>query len=125
MMRLNKKQAVQLTLALWDWLYENPTKSKEDWPGWKKNGGKYPDVTDDCFCCEYTQFREDENYRRSMTITYDSGCESYCPLNEELKGCRHDDSFWQKWINAKSSRTKKKYAGKIANASAKKLVEFC
>ena len=39
---------------LWNYLAENPTKQKEDWPEWKINGGKYSNVEYHCFACEFT-----------------------------------------------------------------------
>ncbi len=39
---------------LWNYLAENPTKQKEDWPEWKVNGGKYSRVDGNCFACEFT-----------------------------------------------------------------------
>ena len=37
---------------LWNWLSHNPFKRKSDWPGWEKNGGKYPDAGNECFACD-------------------------------------------------------------------------
>ena len=39
---------------LWNYLAENPTKWKEDWPKWKINGGEYSSVCHHCFACEFT-----------------------------------------------------------------------
>ena len=40
-------------LCLWDWCIKNPQKEKSEWPGWKRNGGKYEDQPFDCFACGY------------------------------------------------------------------------
>lgn len=39
---------------LWNYLAENPTEWKEDWPGWEVNGGEYSKVDSNCFACEFT-----------------------------------------------------------------------
>ena len=122
-MRMNKKQAIQLTLALWDWLYENPMKYKMDWPMWKSNGGIYPKVRDYCFLCEYARYRRAESDRRSKFGNYYKNACHYCPLKKELDNCG-DTSFYTKWVTVKSRTAKKKYSSKIANVSAKKLIEL-
>jgi hypothetical protein len=35
---MTKKQCLEMTAALWDWLAENPDKGKHDWPGWADSG---------------------------------------------------------------------------------------
>lgn len=40
-------------LSLWSWCIKNPSKEKSEWPGWKRNGGKYEDQPFDCFACGY------------------------------------------------------------------------
>ena len=37
---------------LWHWLSLNPFELKENWPEWKKNGGKYLDAGNECFACD-------------------------------------------------------------------------
>lgn len=123
-MRLTKKQALGLTLALWDWLFHHPTKEKLDWPEWKRNGGIYPGVDSECFCCEYDQYRATENMRKYAKIEY-SICQ-YCPLYKELSGCGRSpqESIFIRWDNAMTPKTKKKYAGLIAEAAASKYKEL-
>ncbi len=54
---------------LWNWLAENPTKKKWDWPEWEHNGGQYISQSY-CFACDYdTQY---EAYG-------DEGCDN-CPF---------------------------------------------
>lgn len=49
---MTKNQALRRHRMLWRWLARNPSKEKSQWPGWKKNGGKYKPATHDCFLCE-------------------------------------------------------------------------
>ena len=39
--------------AFWNWLSKNPTKGKEEWPGWEENGGSLDCGNSYCFACEY------------------------------------------------------------------------
>lgn len=48
---MTKNQALRRHRMLWRWLAKNPTKRKQDWPGWKENGGKHDLIKDNCFLC--------------------------------------------------------------------------
>lgn len=90
-------------IALWDWLSKNPLADKDDWIGWKRNGGMYPDdVACDCFACDY-----EEDY-----------C---CPLiwedinGEPCKDCNSDeDGLFSAWQMDKDNlKQRVKFAEKI------------
>lgn len=38
---------------LWNWLAENPSSWKEDWPEWEFNGGNVATINHDCFACKW------------------------------------------------------------------------
>jgi len=57
-MRLKEEKALELTIEMWDWLGESDGRHKGGWAGWKKHGGKYPQVRHDCFLCEYSGMKE-------------------------------------------------------------------
>jgi hypothetical protein len=61
-----------LHCSLWQWLADNPSKSKEDWVGWKSNGGNIEEVRLLCFACEYSL------KAKELLRTRQSGC--ICPL---------------------------------------------
>lgn len=88
-MNLTKKQAYKLHYELWDWLYNNPNKHKWNWPKWEYNGGKVKTTQLDCFLCEIYGFK------------YQNECQG-CPLDPF--------SYWNDWQEAKTPKTKKKYA---------------
>ena len=55
--------------TMWNWLADNPEKSKKDWPGWNRFKNEY---WKDCFLCQYTH---DYGYSTSRGLN----C-NFCPL---------------------------------------------
>ena len=96
---LSKKKAVELDREKWDWLYRHPSKNKEDWPRWKKNGGDLDEVSMDCFACEYVEQFEEEECRLCPFVWPHAAC-----LAPNRKG------LYNRWKDAKTHRTRKKYA---------------
>lgn len=90
--------------ALWDWLSKNPKGLKNEWPGWKRNGGKYSDMPCDCFACG-----ANDDYSRALHYgKLYSSC-GYCPLYDN----RHKDclgGLYEKWIYAKKYEEKSELA---------------
>lgn len=85
---------------LWNYLAENPTKWKEDWPGWKINGGEYSSVCHHCFACEFT----------IDSICYD------CPLIWPNGCCTGYYGLYEKWAKEGISLEERiSLALKIAN----------
>ena len=100
-MSLTRRQAIRRHRMLWGWLADNPgTKhkltKKSDWPGWEYNGGRYAEVDEDCFLCEYA-FR-----------VIDMTCPQ-CPLDwgEDLLCV---ESIYLDWCEARTPKTRSKYA---------------
>ena len=71
---------------LWNWLADNPSCNKEEWPGWKHNGGQYPSDCSMCFACQY-----DERF-------HDGPC-AHCPLKWNSFNCEEPDAIYKKWKN--------------------------
>lgn len=93
-MKLTKKKAYKLHYELWDWLYENPSKQKRDWPMWTRNGGEIEEVDSDCFLCEIHYL-----------------CDRRCPLYINQIPCFTEKiGLHAKWCGAKTPKTRKKYA---------------
>jgi len=89
-------------IALWTWLAENPKKDKENWPGFrtiKQRGLHLPMSL--CFACEQCGHL----------------C-GICPLNQGQRVWRicDDDHAFRQWRNARTSKTRSKYARQIAEA---------
>lgn len=59
MKKLPLKEYKKRCAELWDWLADNPTKTKTDWSEWNVQGGKYPYVLGLCFACEFAKTEED------------------------------------------------------------------
>ena len=91
---------------LWNWLSHHQSKGKSQWPGWERNGGRWPSVEVNCFACE---------------VSEKANCGD-CPIiwgKRTFSGqmrCGHDDSPYSKWSLAKSLKTHKKYAALIRDA---------
>ncbi|MBW8001738.1 MAG: hypothetical protein FVQ80_06910 [Planctomycetes bacterium] len=98
--KFNKARTIELHDDLWDWCSRNPTKEKSDWPEWKKNGGKIPEVECECFLCEWVR----DSYKES--------CVEKCPLKWSSKNgrCNSLDGEFHMWENAKTLKLKRKYA---------------
>ena len=110
-----KKKALQITADLWEWLEKHPSKAKRNWPGWKENGGNIEDINgNSCACCDYV-----------TTISRDC---SACPLiklwQEVSSDCYGRGSgYYVRWCDARSPKTRKKYARIIKEGALKVLQE--
>ncbi len=95
-MRLTRKKSIELCIELWEWLAETGG-YKEDWPKWKE----YGTISNYCWFCEY-------DTRRSLG----EGHCNHCPFEKQYGHCNTitEVSYYPKWIKAKFSRTRKKYA---------------
>lgn len=49
-----REQTIEEHRKLWDWLANNPGKTKSQYPEWYENGGRIPFVLYDCFPCDFT-----------------------------------------------------------------------
>ena len=58
-MALTRKRATRLHRQLWNWLADNPDKSKSEWPEWEWNGGKIQRMVADCPACEFASTKSD------------------------------------------------------------------
>lgn len=69
--QFTKEEAIKYHRELWNWLADNPSSKKDNWPGWteynfrEENG--FVAIIGDCFCCHYTD-------------QFGSGC-NMCPLD--------------------------------------------
>jgi len=113
MKKITRREVLRLHRRLWNWLAEHPTAMKCEWVEWKRNGGKIPEMEASCPCCEYVQ----ENEHGS--------CQS-CPIDWQGINCLHrkhwdDKGFYNKWSNAKTRKTKAKYAKLIAELPARRV----
>ena len=94
---------------LWTWLSENPEMGKDDWPGWKVNGGEYDKVYRLCFACEF--------------IVDDACCD--CPLIwPHNECCTERHGLYKRWAS-KCTVTKNRtsLALQIANLPVRDGIE--
>jgi len=105
---LCKSEVIEKHQKLWDWLYHHPYREKYDWPEWEVNGGEEIDETDGfCFCCHFA-------VTISKLINPCGDSCVFCPLDWGTESGRCDGhSAYSKWIVAKTSKTRKKYAAII------------
>ncbi len=86
-MRLTKKKAFDISIELWQWLAEDGSRRKSQWPGW----GKYGKNSWECALCLYYDTR--------------GSCKA-CPISS----CITDFAFGD-WEKALTVPDRKKYAG--------------
>lgn len=112
---MKKKEALELSLEMWRWLEENPNQEKDDYLRiiLNLNDDNYP--RSGCFLCEYV---------KRLNGTMD--CE-LCPIEWIYKNgskvktdldnmpCVLNNTIFDGWEDAKTIKTKKKYAGMIAD----------
>ena len=118
--KLTKKDAILICMELWDWLGDDRTAThKTAWPRWRRNGGNVPEMQMNCPCCEYV-----------WQTRGDFVC-SDCPISKSLWGgataygdtyCEYYKSPYKLWSDAKTDKTKNKYARQVA-ALARKALE--
>lgn len=100
-MNLTKKQAIDFSIKLWEFL-AGTGKEKEDWGEWDKysefasEGGA---IDLGCFLCEY-----------DLQQSSDEAICGFCPYNHKFGNCEERLSPFSKWVNARFERTRKKYA---------------
>ncbi len=78
------EQCKEDMIGLWDWLRKNPTKGKEDWPGWNKEN----ENAMDCPCCIYAVKKKKEQKFIAEACPF-------CPLPRI--GCIDSGSFFDQW----------------------------
>ncbi len=93
-MKLTREQAIDLSIELWEWLAETGG-FKHQWSGWEKYGDSDPG----CFLCDYQEQKDSS----------DRGCGD-CPYFQKFGRCLKDKSPYDKWDNASTPQTRKKYA---------------
>ena len=122
---MTKEEALTLTAELYEWLAENPTKFKSDWPKWDKftdRSDRYlfkgKVVNDGCFLCYLTVVKENKDCTNCL-LKGNWGLES----PEEF--CCLEKGLFQLWLGAlKTSPERVTYAKEIADRCRKKLQEL-
>lgn len=96
-MKLSRKKSIELCVELWTWCAETG-EDKEDWPRWPEFGS----ISNNCWFCEYdyNQWLKYETHSLSECF--------YCPLKKHFSHCTK--AIYGKWVEAKTRRTRKKYA---------------
>ncbi|MCK5016912.1 MAG: hypothetical protein KAS32_07550 [Candidatus Peribacteraceae bacterium] len=109
-MRLTRKKAIELCIELWEWCAKTG-KRKGGWPGWEKY-----DVAIEhhsyCWFCYYDNHTEVGGKRAR------GGECIFCPYRKKFGyHCNNDgpQTLFNKWDDAKTPRTRKKYAKLFLN----------
>ena len=93
--------------ALWQWLYDNPARDKEDWPGWKFR----PDAYKLCFLCDALKYRTE---KRSLWMDCDA-----CPIDWPVRIIRPASyplccrSWFEMWEGATDTDARRNLAALI------------
>ena len=102
---------------LWDWLGENPDKSKCDWDGWVLNGGKYEIANSYCFACEYDcKYSGDDDTCDCCSLVWPN--EVKCDEGDEC-----DPSLYENWGKEINLQLKSKLAAQIRDLPVRDGVE--
>lgn len=132
---MSKKEAFRKHYALWNWLAENPTKSKEEWPGWMnewkpvRRRGRYRFYPRrQCFLCEYYY---QSRLKKSVKVStaghyYSSKCIECiaCVLCVFMgSNCFSPTNVYHKWQNATDIKERIKYACSIRDVVKTKEVK--
>ena len=100
---------------LWRWIGKNIEAGeyiiavKRLWPEWERNGGAVGDMFNDCPICEFTEF------------VLKKGCDC-CPL--EWAGCGDSRCEYDKVYDAKTTRSKRMWANRIARLAEEALAKL-
>ncbi len=95
-MKLTKKQAIDLSIELWECLAKTGNGSKASWPRWKEFGS----IDADCFLCEYNGKKHDSYGVRICTR---------CPYYKNYGHCWERESPFMMW-GGDDKKANKKYA---------------
>jgi hypothetical protein len=101
-MRLSRKKAIELCIEAWT-IHAETGCTKDELPE------KHQEINNSCWFCEYGD-RQEKRYASTNTK---KSCCNYCPLWKIFKpdGCYDKNCYYLRWSRAKTSRTRKKYAG--------------
>jgi len=110
--KLTDQERIKAHRQLWNWLADNPWKEKEDWPGWKLNGGEYEDLHPYyCFMCIHMD---------GMPMCH--LCLLEWPENNYgTKKCI-DGGLFSQWIDAETDETRINCARQIAELPVKENI---
>lgn len=96
MAKLSEVQVIERSLKQWRDMAETGEPFTHDWKGWKKNGGRYKSVWNDCFLCEYTWMLMG---RHSCT---------FCPFFKKFEYvCEDLRSPYSHWIHAEYDKDRR------------------
>ncbi len=98
-------------VKLWDWLVNNPTKDKYNWPEWIHNGGTSMAIMR-CFACEYTSVLTQRKH-------YDC---TYCPFGD-FHGKTCLDGLFGRWLYETDPVKKSELAKQIRDLLIRKDIE--
>ncbi len=96
--KITREEAITISIELWTELAETGGDgfAKDAWPGWAKYGGS---MLASCAMCQYD-------------YDQDGDCGA-CPYHQKYGACLetdHGSTVLDKWANAETPRTRKKYA---------------
>ncbi|MBA7637622.1 hypothetical protein ES703_45268 [subsurface metagenome] len=102
-MRLTKKKAIEISIALWTWLAKTGEPLKVRWAGWDKYGY----MPAECSLCEYSE-------RKADRANGDKDVCCYCPYYKMFGYCtdvKDPITPYDSWDMAETEQERKKYAG--------------
>ncbi len=113
---MTKRECLEKTIELWDWLAADRDRYKSNWPGFNGN----TETLSRCYCCQYARDQEPEGM-------FALDC-SFCPLigyawsyDGKRAPCTLGEAPYEKWCTNAHDPV---YARQIADAARKALAEL-
>lgn len=94
---LSELEAIVQSIELWEYLAEDASRLKADWPGWRERG--YAKSL--CPLCEYEDQQQEVERKASC---------AYCPYNKLFGHCCLMHSPYHKWEHAADPKDREAYA---------------
>lgn len=108
------KLALDYSIGLWKFLYNNPKKEKKDYCYWNT----IVDYLNQCPLCEvYLKLYEEGHYK---------GCDEKCPLAFDSKTCYCREHPFSIWLNQRKNKRDPKYPKdiKVRKLAAKEILNI-
>ena len=102
--------------GLWNWLADNPSAEKIEWPGWLRNGGSFEDMLFHCPACQYARWNTGGCFKCPLIWVGEDGNDA----SKFYIACDH--SYYGDWKRVGPSK-KSELARQIANLPVREGVE--
>ena len=100
---MNRKEAIDIAIELWEWMAETGAEDKHEWPSWGRHGGA---MYLSCPLCEYS-------YRSIYGTPHIPGLCEPCPYYKRFGRCYKPNSPFYHWRSCVGEAGQKRNAKKF------------